>query len=94
VNGLIKMDFADLRHEIAALRVVCDRILKLLADLPGLEDDPERTSALAALISSYVGATTAVVTAVRAHAILSGKDAGALQPIEEAIERFAAAHEL
>jgi hypothetical protein len=94
VHGLSKMDFDDLRHEIAALRVVADRILELLAELPKLEGDPERTTTLAALINSYVNASTAIITAVRAHAILSGKDAGALEPIEAAIRRFAEAHEL
>jgi hypothetical protein len=73
--ALKKMPADDLTLEIAALRVIGDRILAEL-------DKTQDVDTKAKLVNSFVNAVTALSTVARTHAILNGT----YNPLDEALQ--------
>ena len=70
------MPFDDLRPEIAALRIVGEKILSEISDDPSTDD-------LTKLTNSFVAAITAINTSMRTQALLQGT----YNPLDDAINQ-------
>lgn len=74
--ALSKMPFDDLRQEIAALRIIGEKILGKLTN-------SENTDDISKLSNSFFGAVTAINTSMRTQALLQGT----YNPLDDAINQ-------
>ena len=75
-TALKKMPFDDLRQEIAALRIVGEKIMAKIEGQPDTDD-------LSKLTNSFVAAITAINTSMRTQALLQGT----YNPLDDAINQ-------
>jgi hypothetical protein len=80
--ALRKMPFDDIRQEIAALRVVGDKILAKLGEKNVTTDDMTKLS------NSFFNAVTAINTSMRTQALLQGVYNPLDDSIDQALKNF------